>query len=73
MSKIAELAYDIQELYIEGHNPRMIAVMLECPIEMVYDWIEDQSLTVDEEDTSIEFPDAYPFADELSPFATSNS
>ncbi len=40
MSKVAELAYDIEQLYIEGHSPKMIAKMLECPVEIVYDWIE---------------------------------
>lgn len=41
MSKMAELAYDIEQLYIEGHSPRTIARMLECPVEIVYQWIED--------------------------------
>jgi hypothetical protein len=35
MSKMAELSYDIQELYIEGHSAQVIAAMLECPIELV--------------------------------------
>lgn len=41
MSKVAELAYDIEQLYIEGHSPKMIAKILECPVEIVYSWIED--------------------------------
>jgi hypothetical protein len=48
MSKVAELAYDIEQLYIEGHSPKMIARMLECPVELVYEWIEGESLGVDE-------------------------
>ena len=44
-----ELAYDIEQLYIEGYSPRTISVMLECPIDLVYGWIEGQSLEVGEE------------------------
>jgi len=35
MSKMAELSYDIEQLYIEGHSAKVIAIMLECPIELV--------------------------------------
>jgi hypothetical protein len=35
MSKMADLSYDIQELYIEGFNARAIAEELECPLEIV--------------------------------------
>jgi hypothetical protein len=35
MSKMAELSYDIQELYIEGFNARAIAEELGCPLEIV--------------------------------------
>jgi transposase len=40
MSKMAELAYDIEQLYIEGYSPKSIAVQLECPLSVVYDWLE---------------------------------
>lgn len=59
MSKMAELSYDIEQLYIEGHSPKMIAKMLECPVEIVLDWIAGESLGVSE--------------DELDPFNTINS
>jgi hypothetical protein len=39
MSKVAELAYDIEQLYIDGHSPKMIATILECPVEIVYNWM----------------------------------
>jgi hypothetical protein len=58
MSKMSELAYDIEQLYIEGHSPKTIALMLECPVEIVYDWIEGESLDVEED---------------LDPFNTINS
>lgn len=48
MTKVAELAYDIEQLYIEGYGPKSIALQLECSIEIVYDWIEGNSLEVDE-------------------------
>jgi hypothetical protein len=56
---MAELAYDIEQLYIEGYSPKSIAIQLECPLEIVYGWIEEQG--VDSTD------------DELSPFSTMNS
>jgi len=44
MSKMAELSYDIQELYIEGHSAKVIAVMLDCPIEMVLAELEEMGV-----------------------------
>lgn len=38
--KMAELSYDIEQLYIEGYSPKTIAIMLECPIEVVWDWMK---------------------------------
>lgn len=60
MSKIAELAYDIEQLYIEGYGPKSIALQLECPIEIVYDWIESHGCMVDAPET-------------MDPYATINS
>lgn len=48
MSRMADLAYDIEQLFIEGHNPKTIALILECPVEIVYDWMAAESLTEDE-------------------------
>jgi hypothetical protein len=45
MSKLSELAYDIEQLYIEGHRPTTIAAMLECPLSLVYDWLEATNVT----------------------------
>lgn len=47
MSKMAELALDIEELLNEGISPKMVATILGAPIDMVYDVIEqleDQQL-----------------------------
>jgi hypothetical protein len=35
MSKMSELAYDIEQLYIDGLGAKRIAQILECPIEIV--------------------------------------
>ena len=50
MSKMDELAYDIEQLYIEGHSPKVIAIMLECPIEQVLEWVDQENLGADEFD-----------------------
>lgn len=39
MSKVAELAYDIEQLYIDGLSASAIAKELDCPIGIVNDWI----------------------------------
>ncbi len=44
MSKMAELAYDIEQLYIEGLNAGQIARQLNCPKEIVLNWIADQGI-----------------------------
>ncbi len=45
MSKMAELSYDIEQLYIEGLHPTKIAKQLECPLTVVYDWLEATNVT----------------------------
>lgn len=44
MSKIADLSYDIEQLFIEGHSAKMIAALLDCPIEMVLGALEDMGV-----------------------------
>lgn len=44
MSKMAELSYDIEQLYIEGLNAGQIARELNCDKSLVLDWLADQSL-----------------------------
>lgn len=71
MSKMAELAYDIEQLYIEGLNAGQIARSLNCPKEIVLNWIADQGLRpFDEWDVDAQerlIKDLY------SPFSTVNS
>ena len=47
MSKMAELAYDIEQLYIEGLHPTKIAKELDCPLTVVYDWLESCNVGAD--------------------------
>lgn len=44
MSKMSELAYDIESLYIEGLSAKTIARELNCPVELVLAWIESQNV-----------------------------
>ena len=49
---LSDIAYDIEQLYIEGYRPISIAAQLDVPVEMVYDWLEATNLEddVDAED-----------------------
>jgi len=46
------LDYEIEQLYIEGHSPKMISKILDCDIEDVYRWIESVNVTADESEES---------------------
>jgi uncharacterized protein YjcR len=55
MSKMAELAYDIEQMYIEGYKPTKIAGMLGCSLELIYEWIESNNLSAIEEEAADEY------------------
>ncbi len=44
MSAMSNLDYDIQELYIEGHSAKMIASLLNCPIDLVLGTLESMGV-----------------------------
>lgn len=44
MSKVAELMYDIEQLYIDGVSAKRIAVILDCPIELVHDALAEMGV-----------------------------
>jgi hypothetical protein len=44
MSIMKDLAYDIEQLYIEGFNSRAIAAELNCPIEIVLGALAEMSV-----------------------------
>ena len=48
MSKMNEIAYDIEQLYIEGLTEKNIAKTLDIPVEMVYDWLTINGISEDE-------------------------
>lgn len=52
MSKIAELMYDIEQLYIDGMSSRQIALELDCPLTMVLAAMEE--MNVEDDDTAVE-------------------
>lgn len=58
---MSDKSYDIEQLYIEGYSPTTIALMLDIPVDDVYNWIESVDL---EWNTSFE---------EHSPYETINS
>jgi hypothetical protein len=52
MSMMKDLAYDIQELYIEGFGSRAIAEELNCPIEIVLGALKEMNVADSTEDFS---------------------
>jgi hypothetical protein len=58
MSKMSDLAYDIEQLYIDGFNSRAIAEELGCPLEIVLGALKEMNVE-----------DSTPF----DPYATVNS
>jgi hypothetical protein len=60
MSTLKDLAYDIEQLYIEGFNSRAIANELNCPIELVLGALEAMNVADSPQE-------------ELSPYETFNS
>lgn len=61
MSKMSDLAYDIEQLYIEGNNAKTISRILGCPKEIVDQWLTENGLGT------------FSLTDEFSPFVTVNS
>ena len=60
MSKMSELYYDIQEMFIDGVSARRIAQILGCTIEDVHAVLEDMGVADSPQE-------------DLSPFNTMNS
>lgn len=49
-----DLSYEIEQLWIEGYKPVTIAALLNCPVQRVYDWLEQEDLEDEEEMVSDE-------------------
>jgi hypothetical protein len=60
MSTLKDLAYDIEQLYIEGLSAKSIAQTLDCPIEMVLGFLEELGVADSPQE-------------DASPYATINS
>jgi orotate phosphoribosyltransferase-like protein len=45
MSKVKDLAYDIEQLYIDGLTEKNIAKTLDIPVEIVYTWMSENGIT----------------------------
>ena len=46
---LSDVAYDIEQLYIEGNSPQRIGVTLGIPLSMVTDWLEEVGVEAEEE------------------------
>jgi hypothetical protein len=55
MSKMAELSYDIQELYIDGLGAKQIAAELGCPVEMVLGELAEMGVADKPQEVDIEY------------------
>jgi uncharacterized protein YjcR len=49
MSKMSELDYEIQELFIEGLTEKNIAKTLGISVEIVYDWLKSNGCWKEED------------------------
>jgi hypothetical protein len=70
MSKMAELDYDIEQLFIDGLTAKQIAEQLDCPIEIVQGWIDSVTREMDEAFGEFEPPEleAYDIEEVYSPY-----
>lgn len=62
MNAVEDLSYDIEQLYIDGFSPSRIAKILECPVSLVFDWLESNNMGVADQPQ-----------EDFSPFNTANS
>jgi hypothetical protein len=52
MSKVKDLAYDIEQLFIDGLSAKSIATELDCPVEVVNQFLADFGVSAEEEEYS---------------------
>jgi hypothetical protein len=53
---MAELSYDIEQLYIDGLSAKRIAVELDCPIEIVLAALEEMGVADTPQDEEVYSP-----------------
>jgi orotate phosphoribosyltransferase-like protein len=61
MSKLKDLAYDIEALYIEGLTEKNIAKTLDIPVEVVYAWQAENGIADDVEADAAEWDELEAF------------
>jgi len=49
MSKLKDLSYDIEQLFIDGLSAKSIATELDCPIEIVNQFLADFGVSAEED------------------------
>jgi hypothetical protein len=47
---MSEVAYDIEQLYIEGNSPQRIGVTLGIPLSWVNDWLKEVGVDASEDE-----------------------
>lgn len=50
MSKMKDLSWDIEQLWIDGHSVAEISDQLNCSEQLVLDWLTEQNLVEPEDD-----------------------
>lgn len=55
MSKMSELYYDIEQMYIDGLGAKRIALLLDCDIQMVYAVLEDMGVATEVPDANEDY------------------
>jgi hypothetical protein len=48
MSVMSNLAYEIEQAFIDGDTPEQIAEALNIPVSMVHDWLEAMDVDYDD-------------------------
>ena len=61
MTKVKDLAYDIEALYIEGLTEKNIAKTLDIPVEVVYAWLQENNIEDDVEADAAEWDELEAF------------
>ena len=61
MSKVKDLAYDIEALDIEGLTEKNIAKTLDIPVEVVYAWLQENNIEDDVEADAAEWDELEAF------------
>ena len=62
MSKMAELAMEIEDLYVQGYNVYTIGTMLNIPVEMVDEFVANFMDVEYNENMDGDFADRYDFS-----------